>query len=134
MSTGKRGSQDTGRDPDTRGNTVRRHTGSLKFPLLGELTAQQPSQPGAEAPNVWLCAEPQQPGSCALAFILFFNIFNCYLFGDYLKLLCPSFTSCLAAATFIKALNSEPKGVGPKKHRFESFPRFPRAEDFGFVS
>lgn len=130
----RRGSLDTGRDPDTRGNTVRRHTGSLEFPLLGELTAQQPLQPGPEAPNVWLCAEPQQPGSCALAFFFFFNIFNFYLFGGYLKLLCPLFSSPLAAAIFLKALNSEPKGVAPKKHRFESFPHFPGTQDFGFVS
>lgn len=64
----------------------------------------------------------------------FFNIFNFYLFGGYLKLLCPLFSSPLAAAIFLKALNSEPKGVAPKKHRFESFPHFPGTQDFGFVS
>ena len=62
-------------------------------------------------------------------FFFFFYILNIYLFGGYLKLLCPSFSSPLAAAMFISALNSKPKGEGPEKHRFESFPHFPQNED-----
>ena len=95
---------------------------------LVNITAEQPSQPGLEAPNVQLCTKPLQPGSSALPFF-FFYILNIYLFGGYLKLLCPSFSSPLAAAMFISALNSKPKGEGPEKHRFESFPHFPQNED-----
>ena len=73
------------------------------------------------------------PSHCspeALPFLFFFfYILNIYLFGGYLKLLCPSFSSPLAAAMFISALNSKPKGEGPEKHRFESFPHFPQNED-----
>ena len=45
---------------------------------LVNITAEQPSQPGLEAPNVQLCTEPPQPGSSALPF--FFYLHFKYLF------------------------------------------------------